>query len=56
MRTFLISYLSNSGIVMLNSVEEAKSVSEAIEGIKNDTGVQMILSCIEITDNQTQRG
>jgi len=51
MRKFLISYVTNSGLVILNSVEEAKSVSEAIEGIKNDTGVQMILSCVEVIPN-----
>lgn len=51
MRTFLISYISNSGLVILNSVEEAKSMQEAIDGIKNDTGVQMILSVVEITEN-----
>ena len=48
MRTFLISYISNAGLAILNSVEEAKSMQEAIEGIKNDTGVQMILSSVEL--------
>lgn len=44
MRRYIISYVSNSGIVILNDVVIASSRSEAIEAIKNDTGVQVVLS------------
>jgi len=44
MRHYIISYISNSGIVILNDIVIASSRSEAIEAIKNDTGVSIILS------------
>lgn len=44
MRHYVISYISNSGIIILNDVIIASSRSEAIEAIKNDTGVRVILS------------
>ena len=44
MGRYIISYVSNSGIVVLNDIVIANSRSEAIEIIKNDTGVRVILS------------
>ena len=46
MKKYIISYISNSGFTMLNHVVEANNHSEAIEQIKGDTGVYIILSCI----------
>ncbi len=48
MKKYCISYITNSGFTILNNVVEAKSFSEAIMDIKGDTGVQMILSCVEV--------
>ena len=44
MKRYIISYVSNSGIVILNDIIMAHSREEAIESIKNDTGVKLILS------------
>lgn len=44
MRRYVISYVSNSGIVILNDIIIASSRTEAIEAIKNDTGVRVVLS------------
>jgi hypothetical protein len=46
MKKYIISYISNSGFTMLNHVVEAESHSEAINLIKGDTGVYIILSCV----------
>ena len=44
---YVVSYISNSGFTVLNHVIEANSFAEAIESIKGDVGVQMILSCVK---------
>ena len=46
MKEFIISYISKGGLVMLNTSVFASSRQEAIEDIKSDTGVRLILSCV----------
>ena len=46
MKTYIISYISNSGFTVLNHVLEAESYQDAIESIKGDTGVRIILSLV----------
>lgn len=46
MKTYIISYISNSGCTILNNRVEADSLQLAIEDIKGDTGVSIILSAV----------
>lgn len=48
LNAYIISYVSNSGIVILNDIVVASSRGEAIELIKNDTGVSTILSIYSV--------
>ncbi len=50
MKKYLISYVSNSGLTILNNLVEAKSFAEAIETIKGDEGVQIIISIIPVKE------
>lgn len=52
MKQYCISYVSNSGLTILNSVVEASNVQEAITDVKGDEGVRMILSIVPVKDNQ----
>ena len=45
-KQFFVSYISNSGVIVLNQEMFAKDSNQAINDIKNDTGVYCILSCI----------
>jgi len=46
-KNYIISYVTNSGLTVLNHlVENCKDIVEAIEEIKGDVGVYVILSCI----------
>lgn len=49
MKKYSISYISNSGLTILNNIVEAKSIADAIEDIKGDMGVQIVLSVVPIT-------
>jgi len=46
MNKYIISYVSNSGLTVLNAVVEASSRVEAIQDIKGSEGVSMILSVV----------
>lgn len=48
MKNYVISYISNSGMTVLNSIEAGKSKLDVIENIKGSEGIWIILSCIEI--------
>ena len=48
MYKYIISYVTNTGLVILNQVEEAARREEAIESIKGSEGVSMILSIVEV--------
>ena len=48
MNTYCISYVSNSGITVLNHIEEGKNAADAIDTIKGSEGVAIILSCVKI--------
>lgn len=52
MKKYSISYISNSGLTILNNIVEAKSIADAIEDIKGDTGVSIILSVVPITKEE----
>ena len=45
---FVISYISNDGLIVLNNVVEALNFGEAIQSIKGDEGVRAILSCYKL--------
>lgn len=47
-KQFLVSYISNGGVIVLNQEIFAKDSNQAINDIKNDTGVYCILSCISV--------
>ena len=48
MKQYCISYISNSGLIVLNSIVEADNMQEAIADVKGDEGVRMILSIVPI--------
>lgn len=50
MRQFSISYISNSGLTVLNLIVEARNFQEAIEDIKGTEGVRLILSIVPIAE------
>jgi len=47
MKTFIVSYVSNSGLIILNDVVTSNNRMEAINEIKGDTGIKLVLSCVE---------
>lgn len=47
-KQFLVSYISKGGVIVLNQEMIAKDSNQAINDIKNDTGVYCILSCISV--------
>ena len=47
MKTYIISYVTNGGIWMMNTEVIASNRLDAINELKNDTGVQTVLSCFE---------
>ena len=49
MNTYSISYITNSGITILNDINDGRSKTDVIESIKGDTGVAIILSCVKIS-------
>jgi len=50
MKKYLISYVSNSGLTILNNLVEAKSFTDAIEEVTGSEGVQIIISCIPVKE------
>lgn len=48
MKTYLISYISNSGIPCLNIEVEDTTQTNAIQQIKGTEGVRIILSCVSV--------
>ena len=50
MKKYLISYVSNSGLTILNNLVEAKSFAEAIDTVTGSEGVQIIIFCIPIKE------
>ena len=49
MKQYCISYISNSGIIILNNIVEAESLNDAISEIKGDEGIRLILSITHVT-------
>lgn len=43
MKKHIISYITNSGIIMLNAIFYAVTRQEAIDDLKGDEGVQQVL-------------
>lgn len=50
MKQFSISYISNSGLTILNLIVEARNYQEAIEDIKGTEGIKLILSIVPIAN------
>ena len=48
MKTFVISYITTSGLTVLNNVVKAESRSEAINDVIGDEHIFIILSIIEV--------
>lgn len=48
MKKYSISYISNSGLTVLNNIVEANSIADAIEDIRGSEGVYIILSIVPI--------
>jgi hypothetical protein len=48
MKQCCISYITNGGLTVLNSIVEANNMQEAIADVKGTEGVRMILSIVPI--------
>ena len=48
MKQYCISYISNSGLTVLNSIVDADNMQEAIADVKGTEGVSIILSVVPI--------
>lgn len=48
MNTYIISYITNSGVVVLNNTVDGASSTEAIQDIKGTEGIYMVLSCVKL--------
>jgi len=51
MKKYLISYVSNSGLTILNNLVSAESYGDAIDIVVGTEGVQIIISCIPVKEN-----
>lgn len=48
MKQYCISYITNGGLMVLNSIVDADNMQEAITDVKGTEGVRMILSVVPI--------
>ena len=48
MKQYCISYITNGGLTVLNSIVDADNMQEAITDVKGTEGVRMILSVVPI--------
>lgn len=50
MKDYILSYISKSGLVVLNHLVSAKNSFEAVEEVKGSEGISMVLSIVKKND------
>lgn len=48
MKTFIVSYITTSGVTILNNIVKAESRSEAISDVIGEENIFIILSIVQV--------